>query len=187
MNYYNEISEGYDELHGEEQLKKAKIIAGKLNLKKDDKLLDVGCGSGAYLDLFECDVTGVDLSEELIGRYKGHHQVLLGKAEELDFADAYFDVVISITAIHNFDDVEKGLKEIERVGKKKFVFSVMKRTTKFELIEKLINKLFKVNKKIEEDKDLIEKFGEEYIAYKRRVPGMNFIWGLVKLLRRKSK
>ena len=40
---------------------------------------------------------------------------------------------------------------------------------------------------IEEDKDLIEKFGEEYIAYKKRVPGMNFVWGLVKLLRRKSK
>jgi len=40
---------------------------------------------------------------------------------------------------------------------------------------------------IEEDKELIEKFGEEYIAYKKRVPGMNFASGLVKLLRRKSK
>lgn len=155
MNYYNEISKGYDELHGEEQLKKAKIVINKLNLKKDDKLLDVGCGNGAYLDLFECDVTGVDPSEELIGRYKGHHQVLLGKAEELDFADAYFDVVISITAIHNFDDVGNGLKEIERVGKKKFVFSVMKRSAKFELTEKLINELFVVNEKVFEDKDII--------------------------------
>jgi protein-S-isoprenylcysteine O-methyltransferase Ste14 len=40
---------------------------------------------------------------------------------------------------------------------------------------------------IEEDKELIDKFGEEYIAYKKRVPGMNFVSGLVKLLRRRSK
>jgi protein-S-isoprenylcysteine O-methyltransferase Ste14 len=40
---------------------------------------------------------------------------------------------------------------------------------------------------IEEDKELIEKFGEEYIAYKKRVPGMNFALGLVRLLRRKSE
>jgi protein-S-isoprenylcysteine O-methyltransferase Ste14 len=40
---------------------------------------------------------------------------------------------------------------------------------------------------IEEDKELIEKFGEEYIAYKKRVPGMNFALGLVRLLRRKRK
>lgn len=155
MKYYNEISDGYDELHGEEQLNKARVIADKLGLNKNDKLLDVGCGNGAYLDLFECDVTGVDPSEELISQYKGPHQVLLGRAEDFDFADAYFDVVISITAIHNFDDVEKGLKEIERVGKHKFVFSVMKKSNKFELIEALINELFVVNEKIFEDKDII--------------------------------
>jgi protein-S-isoprenylcysteine O-methyltransferase Ste14 len=40
---------------------------------------------------------------------------------------------------------------------------------------------------MEEDKDLIDKFGEEYIAYKQRVPGMNFVLGLVKLLRRRNR
>jgi len=155
MNYYNEISKGYDELYGEEQMNKARLIASKLVLKKDDKLLDVGCGTGFYLDLFECDVTGVDPSEELIKEYKGNHQVLLGRAEELDFADDYFDVVISITAIHNFDDIERGLKEIERVGKNRFVFSVMKRSDKFGLIERLINELFVINEKVFEDKDVI--------------------------------
>jgi protein-S-isoprenylcysteine O-methyltransferase Ste14 len=39
---------------------------------------------------------------------------------------------------------------------------------------------------MEEDKDLIEKFGEEYIAYKKRVPGMNFVSGIIKLLRRRQ-
>nr|MCK4930361.1 class I SAM-dependent methyltransferase [Nanoarchaeota archaeon] len=155
MNYYNEISKGYDELHSEEQLRKAGIILSKLDLKKTDKLLDVGCGNGSYLNLFDCDVTGIDPSEELLEQYKGNHQVLLGRAEELDFLDNHFDIVISITSIHNFEDIEKGLKEIRRVGKKKFVFGVLKRTNKFDLIEKLINELFVVNEKIFEDKDII--------------------------------
>ena len=155
MNYYNEISKGYDELHGEEQLNKAKIIASKLALNKDDKLLDVGCGNGSYLDLFDCDVTGVDPSEELINQYKGKHKLMAGRAEKLVFPDNSFDVVISITSIHNFEDIEKGLREINKVCKNKFVFSVLKRTNKFNLIEKLINELFVVNEKIFEDKDII--------------------------------
>ena len=155
MTYYNEISEGYDELHSEEQLKKARIIRDKLELKRSDKLLDVGCGNGFYLDLFDCDVTGIDPSEELITKYKGSHQVLLGNAENLDFPEKSFDIVISLTSIHNFDDIEKGLKEIERVGKDKFAFSVLKRSSKAGEIEKIINKLFKIKEKVEEDKDII--------------------------------
>lgn len=155
MSYYNKISKGYNELHSEEQLKKARIIRDKLELKRNYKLLDVGCGNGFYLDLFDCDVTGVDPAEELISQYKGSHQVMLGKAEELDFSDNEFDVVISLTAIHNFDDIEKGLKEINRVGKAKFVFSVMNRTAELELIKKIINALFVVDEIIEEDQDLI--------------------------------
>ena len=81
--------------------------------------------------------------------------MLLGKAEEIDFPDKSFDIVISLTSIHNFDDIEEGLKEIERVGKDKFAFSVLKRSNKAGEIEKIINKLFKVDEKVEEDKDII--------------------------------
>jgi len=155
MSYYDKISRGYDELHGEEQLVKARIIADKLRLRRTDKLLDVGCGNGSYLDLFKCEVTGVDPSEELVKQYKRKHRVLVGRAEELDFSDNSFDVIISITAIHNFRDIEKGLREIRRVGREKFVFSVLKRTNKFGLIEELIKKLFVINEIIIEDKDII--------------------------------
>jgi len=155
MSYYDKISRGYDELHGEEQLVKARIIADKLRLRRTDKLLDVGCGNGSYLDLFKCEVTGVDPSEKLIKQYKGKHKLVVGRAEKLDFPDNSFDIIISITAIHNFRDIEKGLREIRRVGREKFVFSVLKRTNKFGLIEELIKKLFVINEIIIEDKDMI--------------------------------
>jgi ubiquinone/menaquinone biosynthesis C-methylase UbiE len=153
--YYDDISKGYDELHREEQLKKVQIILEKLDLKGSDRLLDVGCGTGSYLNLFKCKVCGVDPSRELILQYKGESSLTCQSAENLDFPDNSFDVVMSITAIHNFTDIEKGLREMRRVGKDRFVFSVLKRSSKYELIEKLINKLFIVDEVIEEDKDYL--------------------------------
>jgi protein-S-isoprenylcysteine O-methyltransferase Ste14 len=38
----------------------------------------------------------------------------------------------------------------------------------------------------EEDKYLIEKFGDGYVDYMRRVPRMNFLAGVVRLIRNKS-
>lgn len=37
------------------------------------------------------------------------------------------------------------------------------------------------------NKDLIKKFGEEYEIYMKTVPGLNFFWGIMKLLYRKIK
>jgi demethylmenaquinone methyltransferase / 2-methoxy-6-polyprenyl-1,4-benzoquinol methylase len=155
MGYYDDIAEGYDELHGEEQLEKAKIILGKLKIKKPDKLLDVGCGTGLYLDMFNCHATGVDPSLELIKQYRGRQKIMVGKAEELGFMDDYFDIVMSITAIHNFEDIRKGMSEMKRVGKKTFVFSILKRSPKFSMIEKLIKEMFVIDETVDEEKDTI--------------------------------
>ena len=37
----------------------------------------------------------------------------------------------------------------------------------------------------EEDKLLVKKFGDDYTEYKKRVPGMNFVTGIIRLMRRK--
>jgi len=155
MSYYDEISEGYEELHKEEQLKKVRLILTKLKISPNDTLLDVGCGTGLYLDMFKCKVTGVDPAPKLIRKYKGKHKILLARAEELPFPDNSFDVVTSITAIQNFEDIESGLCEISRVGKDEFVLSALKRSSKIKEIERLIRRIFKVDEVINEDKDLI--------------------------------
>ena len=157
MTYYDEISEGYEELHSEEQLKKVALIKGKLKLRKDDKLLDVGCGTGLTTEVWSCKRYGVDPAKQLLARVRCKEEIeyKLAPAEDIPYPDDYFDVVISITAIQNFADISKGLSEIKRVGKGKFVLSFLKKSSKKEEIDKLIRKLFIVKEVIEEDKDLI--------------------------------
>jgi ubiquinone/menaquinone biosynthesis C-methylase UbiE len=157
MSYYDEISEGYEELHKKEQLKKVELIKKHLKLKVSDKLLDVGCGTGLTTEPWKCKRYGVDPAPKLLekSRDKDKIEYKLAPAENIPYDDNYFDVVISVTAIQNFQDIEKGLKEIKRVGKEKFVLSFLKKSPKKEVINKLIRKLFKVDNLIEEEKDFI--------------------------------
>lgn len=153
MNYYDETAEGYNELHGEEQLKKLRIIADEIKLNKDTKLLDVGCGTGLSAKVFDCDITGIDPAEKLLEQCP--FKTLKAKAESLPFKDNEFDVVIAVTSIHNFDDIEKGLKEIKRVGKDRFALTVLKKASNADQVLEKIKELFTVIKEIDEDKDKI--------------------------------
>lgn len=155
--YYNEISKSYDELHKQEQLNKLKIIKNNLKLDRKKLLLDVGCGSGISSD-FNCKVVGVDPSFGLLKIAKINYSAkyfINAIAEKLPFKDNCFDIVISVTALHNFNNIKKGLNEIKRVGRNKFVLSVFKKSKKLNYINKLIKQNFKINKIIKEDKDII--------------------------------
>ena len=156
MNYYNQISEGYDELHKEEQLKKIKIIKQHINIKPNSKILDLGCGS--YYGDWDGDVTGVDPSSKLLklAANKGI-KTYCEKAESLSFENNSFDYIISITAIQNFDDIELAIKQIKRVAKADAVIIItfLKRSEKKDIILELLGKHFNTTKEIEEDKDII--------------------------------
>ncbi len=147
MNYYDEISKGYNELHKEEQIKKVNEIIDELKIT-NEKVLDVGCGTAFYSYLFK-DYTGIDNSKGMLSKTKAN--VIHGEAENLPFEDKSFDVVISITAIQNFTNIEKAIKEIRRVAKNKIAISIIKRSKKLKEVETLLKDF----KKIEEDKDII--------------------------------
>ena len=154
MNYYNSISKSYNELHREEQSNKIRLIKDNLKIKNQDFLLDVGCGTGIFAEEFNCIKIGIDPSIDMLKQGKNAFYIQ-ACAENLPFKDKSFDNVISITAIHNFRNIRKGLEEIKRVSKKNIALSILKRSTKIAEIKECIKELFKITKTIEEDKDTI--------------------------------
>ncbi|NWH04969.1 class I SAM-dependent methyltransferase [Desulfobacter latus] len=96
-------------------------------LKPESKVLDVGCGKGFLLYDFTqvlpgIDVTGIDISEYAIENAKQEVKPYLQQchAKSLPFEDNTFDLVVSITTLHNLycHDFYDALKEIQRVSKK---------------------------------------------------------------------
>jgi len=157
MTYYDEISQGYEELHKEEQLKKIEIIKKYFHPKNSDKLLDVGCGTGLTTDPWDCQRYGIDPARQLLARARQKNLIeyKLAPAESIPYPDNYFDHVISVTAIQNFEDIRKGLSEIKRVGKESFILTVLKKSKKIDLTKALIYEMFDVKQEIEEEKDII--------------------------------
>ena len=83
------------------------------------KILDVGCGTGANLELLSefGDAQGVDVSTDALTfcRARGLVNVKQGEAERLPYHDEEFDLVTGLDVVEHLDDDLAGLKEMHRV------------------------------------------------------------------------
>jgi protein-L-isoaspartate(D-aspartate) O-methyltransferase len=104
----------------------ARSLAEHYDLQPGAKILDVGCGKGYLLHDFAkiipgVEVAGIDISEYAIeNSHPGVREHLqLGNATDLPWLDSTFDLVLSINTLHNLRnyDLERSLKEIQRVGR----------------------------------------------------------------------
>ncbi|MDD5593418.1 MAG: class I SAM-dependent methyltransferase [Candidatus Margulisbacteria bacterium] len=109
----------------------ARQLIEKYNLKADAKILDVGCGKGFLLYelkklLPQATVKGFDISQYAIENAKAEIKgdLFVQRAQDrFPYKDKEFDLVISINTLHNlllFDFVS-ALKEVERVGRDKYI------------------------------------------------------------------
>tara|TARA_Y100000310_G_scaffold337898_1_gene426147 strand:+ start:2000 stop:2713 length:714 start_codon:yes stop_codon:yes gene_type:complete len=96
------------------------------NLNKEDKVLEIGCADGCYTFEFAkkgCNITGLDLSEEIIktaNRYNKSRSIKfkVGDVEKLPFDDESFDKIISFSALRYLPSLDKAFSEIHRVTRK---------------------------------------------------------------------
>ena len=153
MEYYDQIASAYDELYGEEQKNKARIILQHLPLTPSTTLLDIGCGTGIATALFPCNTTGIDTSPQLIEQAKKRINAQVADAHHLPFPDQSFDIVISLTAAHHFSLA--AFIEMKRVAKSQIVITILKKSSKREELDSTIRKLFKVTKVVHDKKDII--------------------------------
>src|SRR5437764_4841034 len=87
--------------------------------KLKPRILDVGCGTGANLQMLARHGTaeGVDVSSEALDfcRARGLSKVKQGAAESLPYEDASFDLVTGLDVVEHLDDDIAGLAEMRRV------------------------------------------------------------------------
>ncbi len=131
---FNNISGNYDFLNhflslGIDKLWRKRAIK-LLQPLKPQYLLDVATGTGDFaiqaLVLKPTKVIGVDISDGMlaVGRIKLQNrnlspkvELLQGDSENLQFEENKFDAVTVGFGVRNFENLEKGLKEILRVMK----------------------------------------------------------------------
>ena len=108
----------------------AQAMIDHYGLKAGDKVLDIGCGKGFLLYEMSLlvpglEIHGIDVSTYALENAKEEikDRLQIANATDLPFADNYFDFVFSITTLHNLHnyDLDKALREMERVGKRKYL------------------------------------------------------------------
>lgn len=117
---------GYRYMEGRWE-KVAKAMADHYGIKAGDRILDVGCGKGFLMFDWTkvvpgAEVFGIDISDYAIenGKEEVKDRMRVGNATTLPWPDKHFDLVYSLNTLHNLHnyDLDKALREIERVGKK---------------------------------------------------------------------
>lgn len=130
---FDNISKRYDFLNHVLSLNidkawRKKVVA-MVKADKPEKVLDVATGTAdlaiALAKALNTEVKGVDISAGMlaVGRQKVAKanlpsvELILGDGENLPFADNHFDAVTVAFGVRNFENLEKGLKDILRVLK----------------------------------------------------------------------
>ncbi|MHA1349343.1 MAG: class I SAM-dependent methyltransferase [Promethearchaeota archaeon] len=131
---YNSTSSFYDDRYRNIQNSKFKLLLK--NFKFDNKiLLDAGCGTGLLFEFFlrynqrifnrKLRFIGLDISWKMLEQflYKinketsiKHVNLILGDIENLPFREEKIHQIFAVTSFQNLHDIEKGLKELVRVG-----------------------------------------------------------------------
>ena len=98
-----------------------------LNLRRDDRLLEIGFGSGYFIKDYASHVAriaGVDISEDMVSLAGGVNKELvqsgraefrLGDVSSLPYGDCEFSVVVGIETFFFWREPVESLREIHRV------------------------------------------------------------------------
>ena len=99
----------------------AELLYAMLMPQPGSRILEVGCGGGAFLAFLEdkgVEATGVDISEEalrLASQIAAASRVVEADAADLPFEDASFDRLVSHHLVEHLPDLQKALGEWNRV------------------------------------------------------------------------
>lgn len=108
-------------------------VAAEIILNGNHKILDAGCGSGAFMAYlykagYKGEFIGGDSSAEMVkiakknNNFIGAKVLMLNLNQKLPYADAFFDGVVSINVLFFLENPQSFISEVRRVLKKDSYF-----------------------------------------------------------------
>ena len=123
---YNEISKIYDDVR-EGDVMLIKHFLQEIAPQDALNVLDIGCGTGNYTDLFQkvtwikqYQVYGIDPSEGMLVKARQKNNQIIfqqAAADKIPFGNGFFDFVFMTDVIHHIPDIRRMFNEIYRVLK----------------------------------------------------------------------
>ena len=120
-NKFDNVSDLYDSSLQSLPIEYCKLIKNRFKIKKNDKIIDLGCGSGLLtfeLSRFSDYVEGIDISKKMIKIAKNRDkknkiQWYCSSVEEFDFDINKYSLIIAYESFHLFSDFENLIKKCE--------------------------------------------------------------------------
>ena len=119
---YDRISGSYNSRYADNRLDGIeRALAEIASRYGDPRVLEVGCGTGRWLDGLQRvtrSVYGVDASIGMLTQARtlvGPARLVNARANDLPFSGSRFDVIYSVNAIHHFDDPKEFMMNAGRL------------------------------------------------------------------------
>lgn len=142
---YDDIAPSYNILHGDEQERKLKKLLQNIDLDEYQEVVDVGCGTAHLAEFFsEIEYFGIDPSKELLKQAPTGTNIQVANGQEIPVPDHAADLVLSLTALHNYEKPLVGVDELARICKKTALIGVLKKSSSHDEIVSRIRKQFDV-------------------------------------------
>lgn len=146
---WEKVSDAYHECFGSITPKVALALVNSAMIKQNNKVLDIACGPGYVAALSHEKggiITGIDFSKGMIQKAKTFHPKInfqVMDAEELQFDDGIFDVILMNFGILHLAKPEQAIAEGFRVLKSggKFLFTVWDKPARSKVFEFIISAL----------------------------------------------
>ena len=175
---YKEFAKYYDKFYQNKDYAKETNFLTNF-LKQNDKIIDIGCGTGIHASLLEqkgFKIDGLDLNKEMldIAKTKVHSNLYLQNVLDLNINQKY-DVIISMFAVlnhlKNTHELEKALLNLKNIltEEGKIIIDLHnpqtsgKKIDTFDNMTRTMERKYDKRSKIEESKIIFEIEGQKYI------------------------
>src|SRR5216117_548591 len=114
---YTSYAKIYDRIFGRVFHEGRESAIRNLNVQPDEKILEVGIGTGLALPMYprHCQIVGIDFSEGMLDKAKQRAALHRMDAAVMEFRDDSFDTVVAAYVVTAVPDYRKVVSEMIRV------------------------------------------------------------------------